>query len=154
MDELFITQIPVAYAETLPSSGRREVRRVCKDKICCEFSMRYVKYDVGKDRLRYTYKVTAFAGKEKFIDEQSKEIYCSVVACTSDDTSSCGKRFQPSDKLASSVRFKEIKINMIVELETTENDYLVMPTNVDFAILPLGPRQFSFARSDVYQMNE
>lgn len=116
--------------------------------------MRYVKYDAGKDKLRYTYKLTVFAGKEKFIDEHSKEIYCAVVACTSDSTSSCGKRFQTSDRLAPSVNFAEIKINMIVELETTENDYLVMPSSVDFTILPLSPQQFSFERSDVYMEKE
>lgn len=148
MDELFITQIPVSYAESLPSKW--ETRRLCRDKICCEFSVRYRRNDVAKDKLRYIYKLTAFSGTEKHIDESSKEMYCAVVACTTDSTSTCGKRFQPSDALVPSIKFKEIKINMIVELEATQNDYLVMPSNVDFSILPLDSSQYSFERSAVY----
>lgn len=155
MDELFITQIPVTYTESLPSKW--EVRRLCKEKICCEFTMKFLRYDVTeatKDRLRYHYKLTAFAGREKYIDVKSKELYCAVIACTTDSTSNCGKRFQPSDDVVPSLKFSEIKINMIVELETIQNDYLVMPTNVDFSILPLGSSQFSFERSAVYQDKE
>lgn len=149
MDELFITQIPVSYTEMLPS--RWEVRRLCKDKICCEFSMRYVRVDVEeKDKLKYVYKLTISSAKEKHIDEKSKELYCAIVTCTSDSSTSCGKRFQPSDNVIPSIRFSEIKINMMVELETSQNDYLVMPTNVDFSVLPLDTNSFSFERSTVY----
>lgn len=153
MDELFIEHIPVTYTESLPSKW--EIRRLCKEKICCEFSMRFQRYDAGDDdKLKYTYKLTAFSGREKFIDEKSKELYCAVVACTSDASSTCGKRFQPSDDVVPSVKFMEIKINMIVELETTQNDYLVMPTSVDFSILPLQANLFSFQRSPVYNENK
>lgn len=155
MDELFITQIPVTYTESLPNKW--EVRRLCKDKICCEFSMKFLRYDATKetkDKLKYFYKLTAFAGREKFIDAKSKELYCAVIACTTLSASSCGKRFQPSDNVVPSTKFMEIKINMIVELETVKNDYLVMPTNVDFSILPLSSNEFSFLRSAVYSENE
>lgn len=156
LDELFITQIPLSYTETLPrsSSSKWDVRRLCKDKICCEFSMKYVKYDVSKDKSKYVYKLTAFSGKEKFMDEQSKELYCAVVACTTDSTTSCGKRFQPSDALVPSIKFSQIKIKMIVELKATQNDYLAMPTNVDFSMLPLDTSQYGFARSSVYSANK
>lgn len=154
LDELFITQIPVSYTEQLPSSGMRNVRRMCKDKICCEFSMRYKKYDVSKDKSKFVYKLTAFSGREKFIDEQSKELYCAVIACTTDASASCGKRFQPSDGLVASLKFIEIKIKMTVELEATQNDYLAMPTNVDFSILPLDVSQYAFERSSVYSVNK
>lgn len=154
MDELFITQIPVSYTESLPTRDG-EVRRVCKDKICCEFSMTFHSYDdTPKDKLRYLYKLTAFSGREKYIDEKSKELYCAVVACSMNSADTCGKRFQPSDDVVPSIKFKKIKINMIVELETTQNDYLVMPTNVDMSILPLQTGQFSFERSSVYIENK
>jgi hypothetical protein len=76
LDELFITQIPVPYTEGLPTSSKWDVRRLCKEKICCEFSMRYTKHEVSKDKSKYVYKLTAFSGREKFIDPQSKELYC------------------------------------------------------------------------------
>lgn len=148
MDELLVSQIPVSYTEMLPS--RREVKRLCRDKICCEFSMRFKSLDARKDQLKYIYKLTIFSGIERQIDEMSKEVYCAVVSCTRDSASSCGKRFQPSDNVASSIKFEEIKIKMIVELEATQNDYLVMPTNVDFEILPLDTSRYSFERSHVY----
>lgn len=154
MDELFITQIPVLYTESLPTS-EWDVRRLCKDKICCEFTMRHLRYEASeKDKLRYFYKLTAFSGKEKYIDEKSKELYCAVVSCTSENPLTCGKRFQPSDDVVPSVKFQEIKIKMIVELEATQNDYLVMPSSVDFSILPLDTSQFVFERSSVYSLNE
>lgn len=152
MDELFITQIPVAYAEMLPSKW--DVRRLCKDKICCEFSMKYQRYEKTADKSMYTYKLTIFSGREKHIDVNSKELYCAVVACTTDSTSTCGKRFQPSDNLVPSIKFQRIKINMMVKLETAQNDYLVMPSSVDFSILPLDSTQFTFDRSQVYGEKE
>ena len=154
MDELFISHIPVLYTESLPNK-KSQVRRLCKDKICCEFSMTFLKYEeTSKDKLRYFYKLTAFSGREKYIDGKSKELYCAVVACTTNSPSSCGKRFQPSDDVVPSINFRKIKINMIVELETTQNDYLVMPTSVDLSILPLQSNQFSFDRSSVYSENK
>lgn len=153
MDEFGVTQIPVSYTEAMPRG--RAVRRVCKEKICCEFSMRHTsRNEAVKDKKRYVYKLTTFSGREKHIDAHSKELYCAVVACTTDSPTTCGKRFQPSEALVASVRFMEIKINMIVELETMENDYLVMPTNVDFSILPLDASQFSFERSAVYALGK
>jgi Vanin C-terminal domain len=116
--------------------------------------MRYVKYDVSKDKSKYTYKLAAFSGKEKYMDQQSKELYCAVVACTTESSSSCGKRFQPSDALVPSIKFMEIQIKMTIELETTQNDYLAMPTNVDFSILPLDTSQYRFERSSVYSINK
>lgn len=104
--------------------------------------------------MSYIYKLTAFSGREKYIDEHSRELYCAVVACTTDSTSTCGKRFQPSDALVPSMKFSHIKINMIVELETVENDYLVMPTTVDFSMLPLDLSQYTFERSAVYSIAE
>lgn len=152
MDELFITHIPVSYTESLP--GQWEKRRLCKDKICCEFSLRYLSHDTEKDKLQYFYKLTAFSGREKYIDEKSKELYCAIVACTTDSSTTCGKRFQPSDNLVPSTKFSVIEIKMIVELEATQNDYLVMPTNVDFSILPLPSHKYSFDRSAVYTENK
>lgn len=119
--------------------------------------MRFLRFDATeatKDKLRYIYKLTAFSGKEKYIDSKSKELYCALVACTTLSTSSCGKRFQPSDDVVPSIKFMEIKINMIVELETMQNDYLLMPTSVDFSILPLGSNEFTFQRSAVYSEKE
>lgn len=155
MDELFITHIPVSYTESLPTK-KSEVRRLCKDKICCEFSMTFLTYDdTSKDKLKYFYKLIASSGKEKYIDDKSKELYCAVVACTTPNSAAtCGKRFQPSDDVVPSIIFKKIRINMIVELETGENDYLVMPTNVDFSVLPLPSSQFSFERGLVYSKDK
>lgn len=149
MDEFAIAQIPVSYTESLPR--RFETRRLCREKICCEFSMRYSRLDSSKDALRYFYKLAMSSAREKHIDDKSKELYCAVIACTTDSSSTtCGKRFQPSDALVSSVRFMEVSINMIIELETTQNDYLVMPSNVLFSLLPLDTSQFTFERSAVY----
>lgn len=152
MDELSVSHIPVSHAQSLP--GKSEKRRLCRDKICCEFSMRYLSHDTEKDKLQYFYKLTAFSGREKYIDEKSKELYCAVVACTTDSSATCGRRFQPSDNLVPSTKFSQIEIKMIVELESMHNDYLIMPTNVDFSILPLRSDKFTFDRSAVYTQNK
>lgn len=113
--------------------------------------MTYVKIE-DKDKLAYFYKLTASSSTEKY--EHSKEIYCAVVSCTSDSPKSCGRRFVPSDNVVPSIKFTAIKINMIVELETEKNDYLVMPNHVDFTILPLSSSEFTFDRSSVYSVME
>lgn len=155
MDEFLVTNIPVSYVESLPNRAW-QVQRMCRDKLCCEFSMAYQRLaDNGavEDSSRYFYKLTSSSGREKLIDEQSKELYCAVVACTTDKASSCGKRFQPGDGVEPSLKFKEITINMIVELETNQNDYLVMPTSVDFSMLPLDTSKVNFARSSIFEIN-
>lgn len=152
MDEFAVTQSPVAFAENLPR--RFETRRLCRGKMCCEFSMRYLRSDGPREALRYFYKLAVSSGqRDRQIDDNSKEFYCAVVACTSEASSSCGKRFQPSDTLVPSLHFSEIRINMIIELETAENDYLVMPSSVLFSLLPLDTSQFGFERSAVYSSN-
>lgn len=116
--------------------------------------MRFKSLDAAEDQLKYLYKLTIFSGKERQMDETSKEVYCAVVSCTRDSSSSCGKRFQPSDNVVPSIVFEEIKIKMTVELEAAQNDYLVMPSNVDFEILPLDTSHFSFERGRLYTLNE
>lgn len=152
MDELFVTQLPVSYSESLP--GKWEpMRRVCRAKICCEFSIAYHKYDIDKDKLGYVYRLAIFAGKEVYMDGNSQELHCAIVACTKDTTKKCGSRFQPTDNLVPSIRFKEIKMRMTIEIEEPQNDYLVMPSSVDFTLLPLDTGKFQFDESQIFNDN-
>lgn len=146
----------------LPRSSKTEIVTKCKGKICCEFSLQYHRVnqdDDVKNRIDYSYKLTMASPSSKQIaaaSSGSKEIICAVVACTSDQRQSCGKRFTSSSNenvVVSSLKFTDIRIKMVVEVETSHHDYLIMPTNLNNALLPLNIRNFKFTRSSAYTVN-
>lgn len=147
----------VKNAYKLPSK-RWEVVRKCSEKICCEFTMQYQRINEDK-KLSYVYKLTASSLKDEEeggLVTKDNMYYCAVIACTSDKMESCGKRksiVAVDDDIVPSLKFTEIRIRMIVEVDTLEHDYLIMPTNVDFSMLPLNTKQFKFTRTSVYNVN-
>jgi len=148
MDDLLVTTVPVTHTVPLPVGQRK---RVCRTDVCCEFTMKYEKLEIAANKLAYSYRLAVFSGKEDYVDSKSKELYCAIVACTADESSKCGSRFQPSDNVQPSIKFKEVKIRMIVEMdEDTDNDYLIMPSNVDFMLLPLDTQHFGYSISEEF----
>lgn len=153
MDELFVTTIPLDYTESLPKHWEK-TRRICKDKVCCEFMLKYEKNIIDKSKLGYHYRLAISTGKSESIDDKTKELYCAIVACTNDNTKSCGSRYRPSDNVVSSVSFNQISVRMTIEIENSEDDYLIMPTNVDFLILPLKTTDFDYDKSSIFTLQE
>lgn len=153
MDELFVTTIPLDYTESLPNEWDKS-KRICKDKLCCEFMIKYEKNEITKSKLGYHYRLAISTGKSESIDNKTKELYCAIVACTNDNTKSCGSRYRPSENVISSVSFNEISIRMTIEIENSEDDYLIMPTNVDFLILPLKTNEFDYEKSSIFTLQE
>ncbi|KAG5680236.1 hypothetical protein PVAND_009759 [Polypedilum vanderplanki] len=151
MDQLFISVIPVKNTHALVN---QEFKKVCKGKLCCEFYLKYESYDKPiAPKLGYSYRLSIFSGSDEYLDENSHEMHCAIVACTEKE-SNCGSRFVPSDNVVATVKFSEIHVSMTVELEELEDiDLMVMPTNIDFLLLPLRVDDFAYTASDVFNEN-
>lgn len=160
MDQFFISMVPLQYTEALVN---QEFRKVCRNKLCCEIFVKYTIYDIPTSKFGYTYRFTTHSGvKEDYNDEEQDdekssfhEMHCAIVACTKPATENCGSRFFPSDNIVPSIKFSEIRINMIIELdEEGEDDLEVMPTNVDFRLLPFRVDMFTYTASEIYNKNK
>jgi hypothetical protein len=53
-----------------------------------------------------------------------------------------------------SIYFDNAKINAITQIVGSEEDYYVMPSTVDFHLLPLTTKRFTFEKSSNYKLNE
>lgn len=159
MDQLFLSVIPLQHTYSLVN---QEFQKVCQNKVCCEAFVKYTIYDVAPDRFGYTYRLTVFSGREDYMDVEnenvaSQEMHCAIVACTNDGAvgNKCGSRFFPSDNVVPSVKFTDIRITMSVELNDLEDeDLMVMPTNVDFHLLPLPVNRFAYTASEIFNENK
>jgi hypothetical protein len=154
MDQLFVSVIPPEHTYAM---ANQQFKRVCRDKLCCEFYVKYASYDTAAESIGYTYRLSVFSGVENYMSgegESTHEMHCAIVACT-EKTGKCGSRFHPSDKVVPTVKFEEIRISMTVELDEEEDvDLLVMPSSVDFLLLPLRVDTFSYERSELFNENE
>lgn len=158
LEHLIVAHNHVEEVLKLPRTG--ESVQHCKGKICCEFTVQYHEKNDRNDienRLRFSYKLTIVSSSSQQIaaGSGSKDFICAIVACTSDKRQSCGKRStgEMNDVVSSSLKFTDIRVRMIVELETSEHDYLIMPTNLNTALLPLDVRYFKFTRSSTFTVN-
>ncbi len=146
MDQIFVTVVPPT--STYPLVGN-QVKQICMGKICCSFFVKYSTYDIPEKKFGYSYRFSIYNGKAH--DADSEESYCSIVACTEDSEEKCGSRFFPSDNLVPSVKFSEVKISMTIELgEDSGEDLMMMPSNLDFRLLPLRVDKFDYTAGRVY----
>ena len=124
--------------------------KVCKGKICCEFTLTYRKLEIPKGKKGFHYRLTVFSGLRNYANIlKAGDLYCAIIPCTDETKESCGKRFIKSDHLVPSIEFEEIKIKAIVEIEDDEHNYQLMPMNMDFNLLPLNTTAFNFTWQDV-----
>lgn len=143
MDQLFVSVIPPT--NTQPLIGN-QFKKFCMKKVCCEVFVKYSTYNIPDKKFGYIYR---FAIDNEKIDDDGEESYCAIVACTADEK--CGSRFFPSDNLVPSVKFSEIRISMTIELsEDEEEDLMVMPSSVDFRLLPLNVDKFEYTAGRIF----
>lgn len=140
IDQLLLTLVPLK--KTYPLIGN-QVKKFCTAKVCCEFFVKFSSKEIPKEKFGYSYRFSIFNDDE--------ESHCAVVSCTKESENKCGSRFFPSDNLVPSVIFSEIRISMTIEMsEENEEDLMVMPSNVDFHLLPLSIEKFGYAASNIY----
>lgn len=66
---------------------------------------------------------------------------CAVIACTSDLLASCGTRFDNTTEIFKRFSFNSIKIS--TKIKGTGNN-LIVPSTLDWSLLPLSPSEFKF----------
>lgn len=114
----------------------------------CTFKVSYTNLELIEGQVGYIYKFVIFNGAQNvadIVDLGGKA--CAVVACANESESSCGKRLENSEKLAPTLTFEAISIEMEIENFHSENTF-IMPTSLDFSILPLEREKFVFTKSD------
>lgn len=123
------------------------------ENIKCEFSVDYKKLDIPVGKIGYSYRMAAYTGVRSLVDAANVgEAYCIIVACTDEsDENTCGSRFGSSDNLVPSVAFQSIEIKMTVG--DSPEDYLVMPTTLDFSIRPLPVQEYDF-KNDINEKEQ
>lgn len=142
MDQLFVSVIPPT--NTQPLIGN-QFKKFCMRKVCCEFFVRYSLYHIPDKKFGYSYRFAIYNSQM----DGDEESHCAIVACTTDEK--CGSRFFPSDNLVPSVKFSEIRISMTMELgENEEEDLMMMPSNLDFRLVPLSVDKFEYAAGRVF----
>lgn len=143
MDQIFVSVIPPK--NTHPLTGNK-FTKFCTKKVCCEFFAKYSTNDIPNKKFGYIYR---FSVNNDKTDENDEENHCAIVACTTEEK--CGSRFFPSDNLVPSFKFEEIRISMTIELnENGEEDLMVMPSSIDFRLVPLGVDKYDFTVSRVF----
>lgn len=116
--------------------------------VTCKFRVNFTHLELMNDQIGYSYKFAVFSGTRSFVDIlDGGQIFCAIVACTSSSNSSCGKTFENSEKLAPSVSFESIRIEMEIKDFSSENIFM-MPTSLDLSILPLEWEKFEFKKLD------
>lgn len=112
--------------------------------VTCEFALNYTKLEIPEGSVGYGYKLTVYSGVRTFSNiVNAGEIYCAIVPCADEnDEKTCGKRIANSNDLVPSVAFHSIEIKVTVDADA--KNFLVMPTSLDAALLPLSTKQFEF----------
>ena len=104
-------------------------------------------------QIGYIYRLTVFSGQREYVEgRKSGDLYCSIIPCTTDSSLGCAKRFEHSDQLVPSVEFASISIRAIVEVEGDRDDYLVMPTSLNFNMLPLNTHLYNYSAGETYNV--
>lgn len=110
----------------------------------CEFTLNYTKLEIDEGSVGYGYRLAVFAGIRNFGGVlNGGEVYCAIVSClNSHDERTCGRRVE-SKNLVPSFEFHSIHIKTTID-DDAEN-YLVMPTSLDFAVNPLSTQSYEYS---------
>jgi pantetheine hydrolase len=111
----------------------------------CTFSVNFTQLsDSGYSHISYSF--TAFHGPRNYANVvNGGEIYCSIVACVKeDDVKSCGTKIESSKIIVPSVLFHSINIEAKIHVNGNSDDFLMMPTTLNFNIHSLNVSNFEF----------
>lgn len=143
MDKFFLSSSDVGEYHDLQETVELEA-----GDLKCKFKVSYTNLELMDDQVSYTYKFVIFNGVQNFADIIDAGVkFCAIVACSDSHESSCGKRLDHSEKLAPRVLFEAISIEMEIDAFDNENTFM-MPSSLDFSILPLEREKFVFTKSE------
>uniref|UniRef100_A0A336MY47 CSON006165 protein n=1 Tax=Culicoides sonorensis TaxID=179676 RepID=A0A336MY47_CULSO len=119
----------------LTSEGQIQ-QKLCNGIFCCYFDLT-LQYINSTSENKYQYRLIAYDGLRTFKREAVQ--ICAILACSSSDVNSCGQRFTATNVDYNSVLFKNIKIETTIQWKNV----LVMPSSLDFSILPYDVNDFN-----------
>lgn len=94
LDKILFLHYAPPYTRGLPSMlANEQAVRICKSKICCEFSVEYKKLPIPKGKKGYTYRLAIFTGQRAFPEVRTGgELFCAIVPCVNEKRDGCGQR--------------------------------------------------------------
>jgi hypothetical protein len=96
LDKISFLHYAPPYTRGLPSmSANEHFVRICKSKICCEFTVDYKKLPISKNKKGYTYRLGVFTGQRSYLDIRTGgELFCAIVPCINEKSNGCGQRLE------------------------------------------------------------
>ncbi|XP_055371816.1 vanin-like protein 1 [Condylostylus longicornis] len=125
-----------------------EVQRVCvHTDICCTFNIRMKEHEIPVGKIAYNYRLAAnYTRRIYSYDRSCGELYCSIVACTTNNPKSCGRHFKDNTKLFNAIEFDKITITANIKVLTNPDDILIMPNTLDTSMTPIDSDLFNFGK--------
>lgn len=123
---------------------------VDENGVTCDFEVNFTRLSVDEGKFGYNYRFVAFNGINNY--EKSRnvgEVQCAIVSCSGSDPQTCGKKIENSENLVPSIQFHSIKIIATIDSDDDPQNYLVMPTSLDFSIHPLDTEKFKFTTEEI-----
>lgn len=135
-----------------------QIGRVCQSEVCCIYNISVgVPSDNAPSWSYYSYVIAAVDNRMSKVNSVSGVIVkmgmksCSLIACTtSDDLSSCGKRF--GVHLRHNERYTFEQLQLTLHLRYQPEFLSVMPNTVTADILPFNTGQFSFVQKQYEEL--
>lgn len=117
--------------------------------VTCKFKVNYTEMEKSEDQEGYNYKFAVYSGERNIANiVVAGQVFCAIVACSdAQDDTTCGVRFKNSENLVSTVKFNSIFIEMEIKDFESEN-FAIMPTSLDFSLLPLESEKFCFEKNN------
>lgn len=115
---------------------------LCHNDFCCSFVIRIYENDISEDAKFYEYRAFAFNGSRTFANQVTRAIrVCGVAACTSQESNSCGKRFDEGEVVENRYRLR-----IDISGDFNDEQMLVLPSTLDTALHPLAYNNFRVFR--------
>ncbi|KAK4878066.1 hypothetical protein RN001_010572 [Aquatica leii] len=123
------------YTSRTVQFGEKEINEnVCHEDFCCNFKM-LLDWNKATTDHYYVYHLTAYKGVRSFSGVYDGGVdICGVVACRTQNLSSCGKRFPNYENISWPLTFKHIQIKAQFEIDDKKFQY---PNSLRSNIKPL-----------------
>ncbi|XP_044740034.1 vanin-like protein 2 [Chrysoperla carnea] len=142
----------------LPLNKDKIHETVCQNTVCCEFNVSLSRNTtlMNLNSTYYKYQFVIRDGVRSFSSMANGGIQlCGIVACTTNNTSSCGLRFPDYNKIDWPITFE----NITIRANFPEKKTLIhFPNTLNASIMPILPSSWSWERKDtntiVYKLNK
>ncbi|XP_077299162.1 vanin-like protein 1 [Arctopsyche grandis] len=157
MDKLHLTSynMKMYQSELINVTLEHQTINLTHGNMSCEFKITINKNFISKNKdasNHYIYRVVIFEGVRSFDYKNGGVNECLLVACTSNELSSCGHRFENYSEIKSIIEISSIELTATVlkpvyNSTTQAMNSAYYPVTLTTAIMPLNRQEVMFATS-------